>query len=148
MQMFTTLTCLIATAGSVLAQSIAIGAPAEWTAVTQGSDITVRVDKPLTMGNSVEVGIAIGLWPCGAIPCANIPTAPNFIDPLLYVGPYNPQYHQVGLQPYQNFTVTIPEYSYPGPPQQLSLNVAHFELVSAALQPFVEVKNVTLRLIA
>ncbi|RDX50203.1 hypothetical protein OH76DRAFT_1349251 [Lentinus brumalis] len=138
---------LAASAASSLAQSINIGAPAEWTAVTQGRNLTVRVDKPLTMGNSVEVGIAIGLHPCGDNPCAANPDVANFIDPLLYVGPYDPQYREVGLQPYQNFTVTIPEY-FPGLSQELSLNVAHFELVSAALQPFVEVKNITLRLVA
>ncbi|KAI0695758.1 hypothetical protein C8T65DRAFT_833016 [Cerioporus squamosus] len=140
--------CLAASAASSLAQSIAIGAPAEWTTVKQGSNITVRVDKPLTMGNSIEVGIAIGLHPCGNSPCAANPDVANFIDPLLYVGPYTPQYHEIGVQPYQNFTVTVPEYSYPGPPQELSLNVAHFELVSAVLQPFVEVRNITLRLVA
>lgn len=81
------------------------------------------------MGNSVEVGIAIGLHPCGNAPCATNPDVANFIDPLLYVGPYDPEYREVGSQPYQNFTVTIPEY-FPGLSQELSLNVAHFELVS------------------
>ena len=80
------------------------------------------------MGGSVEVGIAIGLHPCGNNPCSQMPAIS--IEPLLYVGPYNPQYHEIGLQPYQNFTVTVPEYTLPGPPQEVSLNVAHFELVS------------------
>ena len=118
------------------------------------------------MGDSVEVGIAIGLHPCGDNPCSQMQAI--FIEPLLYVGPYNPQYHEIGLQPYQNFTVTVPEYTLPGPPQEVSLNVAHFALVSvcpgstthppqtdsrpwhlqAGWQPFVEVRNVTLCLVA
>ncbi len=39
---------LTASAASSLAQSINIGAPVEWTAVTQGSTLTVRVDKPVS----------------------------------------------------------------------------------------------------
>lgn len=90
----------------------------------------------LTMGTSIEVGIAIGLHSCGDSPCGADPDVANFLDPVLYAGPYNPQYREVGVQPYQNFTVTVPEYFYPGPPQELSLNVAHFELVSVRACPY------------
>ena len=81
---------LVAFATSALAQHIEIGAPKNFAAVKAGSKITVEVDRPVrpslapscplfrvfcssglavcaqnSLTGSTEVGIAIGLWPCG-----------------------------------------------------------------------------------
>ena len=54
MQLFLTLTWLVAFVSSVLAQRIAIGAPAEWTNVQPGQNITVRVDRPVRNPPSIS----------------------------------------------------------------------------------------------
>ncbi|RPD62829.1 hypothetical protein L227DRAFT_562089 [Lentinus tigrinus ALCF2SS1-6] len=140
MQLFLTLTWLIAFIASALAQRIAVGAPAEWTNVQPGQNVTVRVDKPNSLSGSQDIAIAIGLWPCGSTACSNIDVQ-EVLGDVVYSGPYTPQLVSPGLPPFQNFTVTVPEHFQP---QQVSLSVAHFALIGAGSMPFMEVANITL----
>ncbi|KAI0695751.1 hypothetical protein C8T65DRAFT_664692 [Cerioporus squamosus] len=137
---FLALASLAAFVSSVLAQRIAIGAPAEWTNVQPGQNITVRVDRPNTLSSSEEVAIVIGLWPCGGTACANIDVQ-EVLGTVLYKGAYEPLLVAPGLPPFQNFTVTVPSHFEA---QQISLAVAHFSLIGAGLEPFLEVANITL----
>jgi hypothetical protein len=54
---------------------------------------------------SIEVGYAIGLYPCGTSPC---PPPDQAVGRFIYNGPYRPQLHELPGKPYQNFTLTIP----------------------------------------
>ncbi|KAI0695748.1 hypothetical protein C8T65DRAFT_664668 [Cerioporus squamosus] len=115
MQLLLTVASLALPFTSSLAQSIMIGAPAEWTSVKPGESITVRIDRPV-------------------------------LGSVVYNGPYDPEFHsdQPTLPHYQNFTVVVP--SGFEPPQQISVNVAHFTLIGAEFMPYMEVRNVTLLL--
>ncbi|KAI0326895.1 hypothetical protein GY45DRAFT_54352 [Cubamyces sp. BRFM 1775] len=134
---------------AALGQRISIGAPAEWTTVKPGSNITVEVDRPMTLTGSQEVSIAIGLWPCAGYgdaanrTCADVDVT-QVLGNVVYAGPYNPQLVQgqeAWKPPYQNFTVTVPSTFEDG---QVSLGVAHFSLIGAGAMPFMEVLNITL----
>ncbi|OJT12816.1 hypothetical protein TRAPUB_10651 [Trametes pubescens] len=132
-----------------LGQRIAIGAPTEWATVKPGSNITVEVDRPMTLTGSDEVAIAIGLWPCAGFgdeanrTCAEMDVT-QVLGNVLYTGTYAPQLPpppEFEKPPYQNFTVTVPANFATG---QASLGVAHFSLVGASAMPFLEVANITL----
>ncbi|KAI0669158.1 hypothetical protein C8Q78DRAFT_978246 [Trametes maxima] len=130
-------------------QRIAIGAPAEWSTVQPGDNITVEVDRPMTLTGSQEVAIAIGLWSCAGYgesanrTCADIDVT-QVLGNVVYSGVYTPKLQQgqeAYKPPYQNFTITVPSTMSPG---QSSLSVAHFSLVGAGAMPFMEVANITL----
>ncbi|KAI8978859.1 hypothetical protein BD414DRAFT_516807 [Trametes punicea] len=133
---------------AALGQRIAIAAPAEWSTIQPGQNITVEVDRPMTLTGSQEVAIAIGIWPCAGSgsdanrTCAEMDVT-QVLGDVLYAGPYNPQLQQGQEEkpPYQNFTVTVPSTFTDG---QVSLGVAHFSLVGAGPMPFMEVANITL----
>ncbi|KAH9851612.1 hypothetical protein C2E23DRAFT_829905 [Lenzites betulinus] len=133
---------------AVFGQRIAIGAPAEWSTFKAGSNITVEVDRPMTLTGSEDVAIAIGLWPCAGYgedanrTCAEMDVT-QVLGDVLYAGPYSPQLAPPDAYkpPYQNFTVRIPENLAPG---QASLGVAHFAIIGASGMPFMEVANITL----
>ncbi|KAI0357359.1 hypothetical protein OH77DRAFT_1399218 [Trametes cingulata] len=134
---------------AALGQRIAIGAPAEWSVIQPGSNITVEVDRPMTLTGSQEVAVAIGLWPCAGYgeaanrTCAEVDVT-QVLGNVMYSGPYEPKL-QPGQEaikpPYQNFTITVPSTFTDG---QVSLGVAHFSLIGAGAAPFMEVANITL----
>ncbi|CDO70838.1 hypothetical protein BN946_scf184801.g31 [Trametes cinnabarina] len=133
---------------AALGQRIAIGAPVEWSTVQPGQNITVEVDRPMTLSSSQEVAIVIGFWSCNGHPCADMDVT-EVMGQVVYSGPYNPKLQQgqeAEKPPYQNFTVTVPIQL---PDGEASLNVAHFSLIGfqctkAGLEPFLEVANITL----
>ncbi|OSD07596.1 hypothetical protein PYCCODRAFT_1463824 [Trametes coccinea BRFM310] len=128
---------------AALGQRIAIGAPADLTTVHPGQNITVEVDRPMTLSSSQEVAIVIGFWNCNGHPCSDMDVT-EVMGNVVYSGPYNPKLQEgqeAEKPPYQNFTVTVPSTFEDG---QASLNVAHFSLIGAGLEPFLEVANVTL----
>ena len=90
-----------------------------------------------------EVGIAIGLWPCGGpkgtSKCASTDVS-QVLGNVVYAGAYSPQPQTDGRPPQQNFTVTVPASFKSG---QVSLGVAHLALVgvSAGLVTSVGVKT-------
>ncbi|KAI0632500.1 hypothetical protein C8Q77DRAFT_1074440 [Trametes polyzona] len=141
---------------AALGQRIAIGAPAEWSTFAPGSNITVEVDRPMTLTGSQEVAIAIGLWPCAGYgdaanrTCAEMDVT-QVLGDVLYAGPYAPKLPQEPSYkpPHQNFTITIPPNFATG---QASLGVAHFAIIGVGLSspqqrassmPFMEVVNMT-----
>ncbi|KAI0755326.1 hypothetical protein C8Q80DRAFT_1093760 [Daedaleopsis nitida] len=136
---------LAALAASALAQNINIGAPADLSTVSPGSEINVMVVRPNTLTGSVEIAVVIGMWPCagadGHGTCAEQDVS-DILGNVLYNGPFHPQYQEgaQGLPPHQNFTVTVPQHFT----SQASLAVAHFAIVGASSSPFYEFRNVTL----
>jgi len=137
-------------AASAFAQSIEIGAPAEYSSITPGSNITVQVDRPDTLTGSQEVAIVIALNSCvGHGPngsCSNFDVTQD-LGHILYVGPYSPAFHDgSGLPeepPYQNFSVQVPDL----PQGEAALTVSHFSLIGAGPFPNLEVKNITLNVV-
>ncbi|KAI0712630.1 hypothetical protein C8Q76DRAFT_797464 [Earliella scabrosa] len=133
---------LCALVASTFAQNVAIGAPADMTTITPGSDLTVRVDRPNSLTGSEEVVVVIGLWPCQGS-CAD-QNVTEILGNVVYKGAFDPQYdtnEPAGVPPHQNFTVTVPESFTSG---QVSLGVVHVALVGASMSPLYEFKNVTL----
>ncbi|KAF9218253.1 hypothetical protein BS17DRAFT_791872 [Gyrodon lividus] len=115
-----------------------ITAPAAGSTVTAGSKITVQVtvaDGPI---NFDEISVAIGLQSCPDGSCN--PTS-EYLGTILYQGPYSPQPSGVGLNLFQNFTVTIPAST---PSGQAILGVANFYLDSIGYAPNLNVVNETL----
>ncbi|OBZ66816.1 hypothetical protein A0H81_13332 [Grifola frondosa] len=145
MKLLSFLACFTA---SALAQRIAIGAPARFSTVARGSNITVEVDKPNALTGSKDIAIVIGLVSCNGHEkneCASFDVT-QVVGQILYSGPYKPQYEtqQPGVPfkpPYQNFTVQVPATFQKG---QASLSVSHFSLVGAGPYPFLDVQNTTL----
>ena len=144
MKSFFALSALVA---SAFAQNVAIGAPADMTTITPGSDLTVRVDRPVrtvspplrgpphlllqnSLTGSEEVVVVIGLWPCQG-PCAD-QNVTEILGNVVYKGAFDPQYdtnEPAGVPPHQNFTVTVPESFTTG---QVSLGVVHVALVGVS----------------
>ncbi|KAI0820442.1 hypothetical protein BC628DRAFT_1330372 [Trametes gibbosa] len=128
-------------------QRIAIGAPNEWSTFKAGSNITVEVDRPMTLTGSQEVAIAIGLWSCAGYgedanqTCAEMDVT-QVLGDVLYAGPYSPQLSAPqNKPPHQNFSIHIPENFASG---QASLGVAHFAVIGAGGMPFMDFANITL----
>ncbi|KAJ7143723.1 hypothetical protein C8R44DRAFT_864760 [Mycena epipterygia] len=140
MKFFSSLLVSAALAGSALAQSIAIGAPASGTTVTAGSNITVQVVHPLPVPTpgSAEASIIIGFLASSS--------SSNQIGNILYDGPYNPVIHITGpgpanKAPFEDFTVTIPATASAGSAQ---LSVTHLNLIQPGPQAVVEHVGITL----
>ncbi|KAF7341544.1 hypothetical protein MVEN_01892100 [Mycena venus] len=144
MKFLASLTLTAALATTALAQSISIQAPVDGTTVQAGSSIIVEVIQHASPTELVEVALAIGL---------GVPnSAPAIGGNVLYNGPFNPQFQNTGIPTgqgpstanLQNFTVTIPAST---PPGLMSLNVAHFDLISERVVPHTETVNVTLNVV-
>ncbi|KAJ7202018.1 hypothetical protein GGX14DRAFT_463557 [Mycena pura] len=133
-------------AASAFAQTVGIGAPADGATVHPGKTLTVEVDRPDTLTGSTEIAIVIGFQSCTGFP-AGCPPPADLMGTILFNGPYDPEFHTdvtPSKPPYQNFTVTIPASAPKGPAQ---LNLAHFALVGASEFPFLETRNITLKVV-
>ncbi|KAM5538575.1 hypothetical protein V8D89_007604 [Ganoderma adspersum] len=125
---------LVAFAASALAQHIEVGAPNNFAEVKAGSKITVEVDRPNSLTGSTEVGIAIGLWPCGGpkgtSKCASTDVS-QVLGNVVYTGSYKPEYDSNAptKPPHQNFEITVPSSFSKG---EVSLGVAHLSLVGGS----------------
>ncbi|KAL4962048.1 uncharacterized protein BDV14DRAFT_203202 [Aspergillus stella-maris] len=133
MKTFAILTSLAATA---LAQNAFVNLP-QGKEIKAGSDIVVQVTRPNSLTGSTEIGIGIGIQHCGDNGCLD---SDSTLGTELYAGSFSPNYHESTSQPYQNFTVTIPEGIQTGP---AVVGVAHAALVGASVWPFFEVINTT-----
>ncbi|OCH88447.1 hypothetical protein OBBRIDRAFT_86295 [Obba rivulosa] len=126
-------------------QMISIGAPAEYAAISAGSNITVQVVRPSTLTGSQEIALVIALNSCTEHPdntCSSFDVTQD-LGHVMYSGPFAPEYQssEPDSQPAQNFTVLVPE----GMPQgEAALTVSHFSLIGAGPYPSLEVKNITL----
>ncbi|KAJ3564314.1 hypothetical protein NP233_g8376 [Leucocoprinus birnbaumii] len=123
---------------AVTAQSIVIGAPAPGTKLTAGQSTVINVETPAFLSSSQEVAVAIGIASCVSF----CPPTDEFLGNLLYQGSYTPKrvLNDPLQQPNQNFTVTIPSHF---PKGLASIGVAHFALIGAGLQPWLQTKNVS-----
>jgi len=89
------------------------------------------------LSSSKEVSVAIGIDPCSPSSC--LPS--NLIlGRLLYSGSYNPRWdsNKPFVQPYQNFSVTVPTNI---PKGWANVGVAHFALIGVHLvQLYINIK--------
>ncbi|KAL4883564.1 hypothetical protein BJY04DRAFT_184897 [Aspergillus karnatakaensis] len=131
-----TLFTSITLAATALAQNVFVNLP-DGSDLIAGDEITVQVTRPNSLTGSTEIGIAIGIQPCGTGHCYD---ATSVLGTKLYTGSFTPAYHESTGLPYENFTVTIPETAQSGP---AVVGVAHAALVGAANWPFFEVVNTT-----
>ena len=82
-----------------------------------------------------EVGIAIGLWPCGGpkgtSKCASTDVS-QVLGNVVYTGSYKPAYDSKAptKPPHQNFDITIPSSFSKG---EVSLGIAHLSLVGVSI---------------
>ncbi|KAJ3564315.1 hypothetical protein NP233_g8377 [Leucocoprinus birnbaumii] len=126
---------LLACVTAAAAQSIRIAAPVAGTHLSPGQSTVVEVTTPDFLSSSVEVAVAIGISPCSSGSCRS---PSSTLGNLLYSGPYQPQLE--GATRVQNFTVTVPSFI---PQGQAIIGVAHFALIGASLQPWLETQNVS-----
>ncbi|KAL3474047.1 hypothetical protein BJX99DRAFT_232319 [Aspergillus californicus] len=103
MKTFAILASLAATA---LAQNAGVTLPGG-SKLTAGSKVVVQVQRPNSLTGSTEIGIAIGIQSCPNSPCTSTDSS---LGTLLYHGSFNPQYHEGSNPPYENFTVTVPDF--------------------------------------
>lgn len=141
MKLAAALVSALACVSTVTAQAAHIRYPREGTKVHKGRDITIQLVRPVCLSlalhlvvsspkpsivifalqNSImgsrEVGLVLSFQYCQKPnPC---PPATNQLGSVLFIGQFNPQFHEIPGQPYQNFTVTIPDFDFwkPGPAQ-------------------------------
>ncbi|PYH48541.1 uncharacterized protein BP01DRAFT_353705 [Aspergillus saccharolyticus JOP 1030-1] len=102
---------LAACATTALAQGIFINSPPANSQLQVGETITVQVARGDYIQAMTEIGIAIGIQSCpDTRPCA----PPNeYLQDLLYTGPFDPEYHTDFYDEYQNFTLTVPDVTGP-----------------------------------
>ncbi|KAJ5834756.1 hypothetical protein N7447_000782 [Penicillium robsamsonii] len=120
-----------------IAQRAAIRLPTEDQRINSGKEVVVQVQRPNSLSPSKEMGVAIGLSSCKSSPCRD---ADEVLGTMLYNGPFNPQYHESSLPPYENFTVIVPASATLGKSQ---INVAHAALIGAGPSAFLESLNQT-----
>ena len=88
-----------------------------------------------SLTGSTEVGIAIGLWPCGGpkgtSKCASTDVS-QVLGNVVYTGSYKPAYDSKAptKPPHQNFDITIPSSFSKG---EVSLGIAHLSLVGVSI---------------
>ncbi|KAG9313272.1 hypothetical protein JVU11DRAFT_5576 [Chiua virens] len=125
-------------AAAAFAQNADIGLPTYNQTVSPGDALTVQVQRPNSLTGSEEVAVVIGLQSCPNRPC----TPPSdFMGSILYNGPFDPQYHEEYLPPYQNFTVQVPSSFTTG---AALVGVTHVTLIGAGLYPYLETLNQTI----
>ncbi|KAI2787699.1 hypothetical protein POX_f08074 [Penicillium oxalicum] len=91
--------------GMALSQSIEIGLPAPNQRLSKGANVTVQIQRPNNQSGSKEMAVAIGIYSCPTSECF---TPDETMGTILYVGSFDPKYHEFNLPPYQNFTVKLP----------------------------------------
>ncbi|TCD60084.1 hypothetical protein EIP91_010769 [Steccherinum ochraceum] len=137
---------LLAFAGVALAQGVQITAPLPGATVVAGSTFGIDIARPNSLSSSQDVSVAIGLATCGTSCDAN-DTSDTF-GTILFAGPYNPTHHGLpspeGLDYYSNYTLAVPGLF---PPGEASLKVAHFTLIGAGMNPYIDTHNITVNVV-
>ncbi|KAG1839187.1 hypothetical protein C8R48DRAFT_621813 [Suillus tomentosus] len=129
---------LVLFVASAFAQGAVIGYPPQGLSVSPGSNLVVQVERPDTLTGSVEVAVVIGIQSCPGTPCID---PADYMGQILYNGPFDPQFHETYLPPYENFTVQIPSSIASG---TALLGVVHVTLVGASAGPLMEILNRTI----
>ncbi|KAN0076699.1 hypothetical protein V8E55_010554 [Tylopilus felleus] len=128
-------------ATAAFAQDVDVGLPTYKQTVNAGSALIVQVQRPNFLSSSEEVAVVIGLQSCSNGPC--IPPS-SYMGTILYNGPFDPQYHEVYLPPYQNFTVQVPSSFTTG---TALIGVAHVALIGAGFYPILQTVNQTVTIV-
>ncbi|EED14702.1 conserved hypothetical protein [Talaromyces stipitatus ATCC 10500] len=123
-------------ASTALAQSVSIGLPAAGAQLSTGTPTTFQIQRPDTLTGSQEIAVVIGISKCNS--GGRCASPDESMGTVLYNGPFNPQFHETALPPYQNFTLEIPESAAT---DNGLVTVAHFSLVGASAWPMVEYLN-------
>jgi len=145
---FTSVTLpILALITSAVAQRAFIRNPAAGTTVHKGGQVTVQLVRPNSIQGSQEVGLALSVQscpssPCPSSPCPSSPCPPSPCPPaeqqlgvVQFIGQYNPQLHEIPGNPYQNFTITIPDFFESGKGEIIS---TRFHLIGAGPSPVLE----------
>ena len=111
-----------------LSQSIEIGLPAPNQRLSKGANVTVQIQRPNNQSGSKEMAVAIGIYSCPTSECF---TPDETMGTILYVGSFDPKYHEFNLPPYQNFTVKLPSDLGAG---RAHINIAHATLIGVSEQ--------------
>ncbi|KAF8075234.1 hypothetical protein FPV67DRAFT_1446176 [Lyophyllum atratum] len=143
MKFFVPVLSALAFLGASNAQRSFIGSPLNGATVTSGCNVVVQVVRPNSIQGSIEVGIVIGLQSC---PVSD-PTRPclppsQAVGAVLFKGTFNPVLHEQPGRPYQNFTVTIPNFL-----GKAQLSVSRFHLIGAGPAAVLEFNNITLNVV-
>ncbi|KAL1734876.1 hypothetical protein EV714DRAFT_244850 [Schizophyllum commune] len=135
---FTVLAALLSAASTALAQNIQLSSPTANATLTPGQNTTVQVEFPNSLTGAQHVSLVIGLASCSSGSGCPADAFSGLGRPL-YVGGFDPQYHESALPPYQNFSVQIPEDAS----GVNLLTVAHFMLLGASTTPVLDFSNAT-----
>ncbi|KAF8623297.1 hypothetical protein AX17_007469 [Amanita inopinata Kibby_2008] len=126
-----------------VAQSFLIGYPPPGAKIHTGRNFTVEIVVPNSIQGPIDVGIAIGLNPCGHNPCPGPQLA---VGHVLYSGLFKARLPSSGpyKPPFENFTLEVPSTFPKGHAQ---LNVVYCGLFGAGPSPTLQFHNETLRVI-
>lgn len=125
-------------ASTALAQSVSIGLPTAGAQLYTSTNATFQIQRPDSLTGSEEIAVVIGINKCSSGATCIPPE--DSMGTVMYNGPFNPQFHETYLPPYQNFTLEIPESVATG---NGIVTVAHFSLVGASTYPLIEYHNQT-----
>ncbi|KAK9365106.1 hypothetical protein V1509DRAFT_634204 [Lipomyces kononenkoae] len=141
--MFKSLFALGFIAGTALAQSAFIGIPVAGATLTSGANYTFQIQCPDSLTSSEQIAIVIGIQQCVGGQCAS---PDETMGAVLYNGLFDPQFHEAGLPPYQNFTVQMPDTVSTSTESAL-VGLAHFALVGDSNIPLIDFQNQSVTLI-
>ncbi|KAG2075690.1 hypothetical protein BDR04DRAFT_990401, partial [Suillus decipiens] len=126
---------------AALAQTIELGYPQNGDNLYPGQELVVQVIRPISMAETIQVGIALGISPCVNGSC---PDPAYELYSVLYAGPWTPDIYTPGIDgPYQNFTVTIPSDLAKGP---AIFTLTHLCIIGVVWAPLLEFRNATVNI--
>ncbi|KAF3402998.1 hypothetical protein DPV78_003654 [Talaromyces pinophilus] len=140
--MYKSILSLSLIASTALAQSVFIGLPAAGAQLYTSTNATFQIQRPDSLTGSQEIAVVIGINKCGSGATCSSPE--DSMGTVLYNGPFDPQFHETYLPPYQNFSLEIPEGAAT---DNGIVTVAHFSLVGASTYPLIEYLNQTVTII-
>ncbi|KAF5352836.1 hypothetical protein D9756_006103 [Leucocoprinus leucothites] len=133
----------ITLATTASAQRAYIRSPASGVTVHKGQSVVLQLVRPNSIQGSREVGLALSFQTCANGACSD---PVNRLGTVLYTGPYDPQLHEIPGNPYENFTLTIPdsEFFQPGKAQLISTRL---HLIGAGPSATLETNTVDVNLV-
>ncbi|KAJ3571613.1 hypothetical protein NP233_g3639 [Leucocoprinus birnbaumii] len=135
---------VLALVTSVSAQRSYIRSPTSGTSVSRGQNVVLQLVRPNSIQGSREVGLALSFQTC---PDGTCPSPVNQLGTVLYTGAYNPQLHEIPGNPYENFTLTVPDFDFlPAGKAQFISNRLH--LIGAGPSAVLETNVVEVELAA
>ncbi|EIW81110.1 hypothetical protein CONPUDRAFT_124063 [Coniophora puteana RWD-64-598 SS2] len=126
---------------AAMAQVVSLSAPTNGQTISSGQQMTVQVTEPDSNSSWEEVAVVVGISSCSTSGCPS--AEEDGMQYILYNGQYKPAYPNPNpqhVQPYQDFTVTLPATLAKG---EAVVSVAHFALIGASYVPYTGFANVT-----